>query len=1508
MKLAPYDIKRILRGNKSEVPVDDFRLIDSWAEYDENSKESENERPLEYLCYEIEVIDPETGESQHVFKALKFARVIRLPKDSKQSTSLMDMHAQILSSCYEQGYNLVTIIANIIEPVPLGLLYLYGIQGVAQDIDTAKAKASAHFAGLMGMLQGTYRVLHMKTVVAQEAEWLREKMYSMDYLTMVRGIPKAGKEGENIGNKGMGGSNLNPNSQGTLEEIIIGMVDYEYVIQVLSSPVYMSTLKAWSTRTQIDMTEWNSQLQGTKSVSMNLSMPMMYMANASQSQGWSQAYTDADSVSYGQGESFTTGVGESVSHSISETFGQSFGRSVGTSVSDSVSQSHSISQGSSIGQSLGVSEGVSSSFGTSFSEGNSASHSTGTSDSAGTSTNQGQSTGTSHSQGSSIGESLGKSFSQSQTVSQGQSAGTSQGTSASHGINTGHSFGTSQGSSISGSESTSHSVGNSNSVSNGTSQSSSNGQSAGWSQGESTSQGTSQSTSNGTSQSTSNGTSNSTSNGTSNSTSNGTSNSVSNGTSNSTSSGTSESTSSGTSNSTNSGWSNSTGESAGTSTSHSASESNSESVNVGVNAGLPGIGGVSGGVSSGSSVSNSDGYGTNSSVSNTNGTSGGTSQGTTSGISNGTTSGISNGTSTGVSEGTSAGTSQGTSNGTSSGTSQSQTSGSSQSNSQGTSSSVSQSNGLSGSESLSNSSGTSQSSSAGTSESWGSSSSQGWGQNWGVNEGWSEGESFGTGSSLGVSDSNSLSESFGVSEGTNQSQSISQNLSDGYSQGTSTGLGTSASKGTSIGDSTGTSTSNGTSESTGTSSGRSSSNSFSQSSSFSDGVSRGQSVGRSQSESTTQSYSSGTSTGTSESKSVSSGQSVNRGTSQSTSQSAGTSGTFSTGTSGSMGLGPSIGYNKSYQWLDQQVKDILELLEFQNERIKLALRGSGAFYTYVYIACDSADALSTAMALAKSTWQNEFAMTNPLQVLDIPEEAQRHLLYHFSAFSADITREGVGGVQEYKYATVLLPNEYVAYTHLPRVSEGGIFAETEDVPKFAVPSMLKGEIYMGSVLSGERYSFKNGYQTPYDFRISEKELMHGFFTGASRSGKTVAAMRFVAELSKVRRSKTGKRLRIVCMDPKKDWRALARFIEPERFRFFSMANPDFHPLKLNPCKIPKGVMPQIWIDVLIEIYCRAYGLLERGKQLMGETFYSLYEEAGVFEAQNHEGWEDVVPELSRQVTFTKAYEKMSYYKRMLEDPSNPKGRAGNDTRDAYARLLERLSAFGRPFSIERRLFGDSDGLGVDDMIGDDDVTIIESKGLEATFKNFIFGVITSGFFRFAIAHEDGYLAPDQYETVLVIEEANEVLVGSDTAGTGGGSQFGLSGQSEFEQVLDQAAGYGLFIFAITQKIADMPKSIIANSGLVFVGKIVTEDDVNVAVKTFARDPRYDNRDFSKWFPRSPIGWFVCRSSRTTMFTDSEPVLVKVAMLNVSTPSNAEINEILTHRDTAKMLASRATAS
>ena len=1487
MSLAYYTIKNILRKNgKVNTPADDFRVIDSYAIYDDNSSKKADERKLQYLCYELETIDPDTGETLHFFKALKFARVIRLPKAAKQSTSLMDMHQQILSAVYSEGYNLVTVIANIISPVPLGLLFLYGVQGIASDIETAKKQADADFIGFTRAMQGTYRVLEMQIINAQETEWLREKMYNMNYMTVVRGIPKASESGENIGNKGIGGKNLNPNSQGTLEEFIAGMVDYEYVIQVLSTPVKMSTLKEWHLQTTKHMTDWNSQLQGTSAISLGISMPMMMVANQSTSQGWSKGYTDADSITTASGESFSTGYGESVSESLSRSFSESMGLSQSSSLSESVSVSQSTSQ--SISQSL--SESVSQSISQSLSQ------STSQSVSESISNNQsfGQSFG--QSSGQSMGQSFGQSFNQSTGQSTGMSSGISQGMSVGQNSNT--TMGQSFGQSVNVGQNTSESM----NVSSGANVNFSNSQNV--SQGESYTDGSSMNV--GQSQTVSG------SHSVGENSSIGTNTNV----------GMSQTESAGVSQSQSSGISNNYGNNFSTSENHSINQGFSQNQSFGQNSNLGysqntnvGIGASSSG-SSGMNASDTTGLGafgistsgsfgasigrnlgSNTNIGWGNGTSEsfGTSMNQGYGESSGESFGIGSSQGTSVSVGSNSSIGSGTTQTESVGINNSF--GSSQSHGASETYSESQSAGSSESFGVSQSHTENQTVSNGMSSGWGQSVSHGQsvstGQSFsqGMNVGQNLSQSVGTSSSESMSLSNSSSTTASQSQGTSVSQSGSMNLSETVSAGTNSGVSTGMSSG--VSSSVGNSVSNGVSNSV--------SNSVTNgvSNSVSNGRTEGVTQGTTQGSSYTKGTSEGNTQGYSQSQNISQGTTNSKSIGESTSVSTGSSGAHVSGMSSSMGFGPSISYNKSFQWMDQTVKDILELLEFQNERLKKSLRGEGAFYTYVYIACPSRDALSAAQAVAKSTWQNEQAMVNPLQILRLSNEEQSHLLYHFSAFSSDVTRENVAGILQYRYCTVLTPSEFVAYTHLPRISEGGIFADVNDIPIFAVKSEMKGDIYMGTILSAERYSLTNGYMTPYDFRIDESELMHGFFTGASRSGKTVAAMRFVTELSKVRRKSTGKRLRIVCMDPKRDWRTLARFVDPDRFKFHSLGNASFRPVYINPFKIPKGVVPQTWIDGVIDIYCRAYGLLERGKQMMGETIYMLYEQAGVFNVDmENPNWSSIVQELSAEVTFPRVYKQMEQIKAQLEDPKNPKGRAGNDTRDAYARLLDRLQCFSRPFTIETKLFGSEKGISIDELIGADDVTILESSGLEKTFKNFIFGIITSGFYQFAKAHEGGYLAKDQYETVLVIEEANEVLIGNDAAGSGGGSSMGmtLSGQSEFEEILDQSAGYGLFIIAITQKISDMPKSVVANSGLVFAGRLKIPDDITTVVRSVAREERYDDRELVKLFPRMATGMFVCQRSRTFDIKDAEPYLVQIARLPAVSPSNLEIDEILSKQE------------
>lgn len=932
------------------------------------------------------------------------------------------------------------------------------------------------------------------------------------------------------------------------------------------------------------------------------------------------------------------------------------------------------------------------------------------------------------------------------------------------------------------------------------------------------------------------------------------------------------------------GWGEGTSDSEnyGESLSHSDSTSFSESFGNSTSDSTSDSGGWSTGISNGTSDSISNGISTSDSYSD------GTSLGTSHSVSSGTGTSYGESYGTGTSEGTTYGTSTsqshstGTSYGTSTNVGTTSSTGTSDSNAFGTS--AGNTWGSSKNEGTSSSTGYSYSSNSGSSANIGSSIeiiSGGYGESWG--EGW--GESSTTSDTTG----------YGTSKGTNLG------YSNTHSVGTSTSNGTTSSNGTSYGttssDSYGTGTSYGTSHGTSTSYGIS--KGLSTSNSISDGISAGTSTSRSQGTGTSSGTSSGVSAGTSSGLSGSSSTSHGTGTSYGISSGTGTSdgtgtswgnsrGTsnsisqaLSSGTSASMGVGASLGFSKSYQFIDVEVRNIVLIYEYLTQRLNDSLNGNGAFYVDLYVATLEDTTQAAATTLAKSAWQNEVALFCPLQVIDLEGEELKHMLYHFAAFSSCATKEGLkGSIQGYKYSTVLLSNELTAYTHPIRLSEGGQYADIENIPVLSIPSGLNGEIYLGKILSGERWVKSDGYKTKFDYRVDGSNNMHhSFFTGESRSGKTVCATRFVVETA-LKTKRFDKRMRIIVLDPKRDWRVLSKFVEADRFRFYSLGDPELMPIKFNLLKIPYNVRPQLYADTVIECFCKAYQLGEKVKPIIRDAIYSSYESAGCFNSN----WRETAPELSKKVFFKDIYVKIKMKMNDLKA-----ARATPSILEAYERLLDRLDFFQKDYTIECQLFGQGgdEAKGIDDILGDDDVVVIESAGLDTTFKTFVFSTITGGIWNYCSSFEEGFKTEGQYSTLLVIEEANEVLIGSNNTED--------TTPSLFEKMIDQSAGYELFVCAITQKIADMPPSIVANTGLAFSLKISREEDKDVFMNKIGKDSRIDDKTLLKFLPTMPTGWCIGKTGRSFDYKDTQPVLFAVDRLDLNPPKNDELREIMKNK-------------
>ena len=1552
--------KLIALRDAKTPPHDDVLILNSVLDYD---------REKDYLKYLIfDMVITQNGEGVHFYKAIKLYRLIRVPNNDRVANFLMEKQSEILASLWENQIHFITLIANILRPDPVGLMYSYGVQGIGNTIEEAKQNADAYFSSLTSALKGVFRTIEFRQYRYNEADWLRKKMNGMDHLAMLKGIPYP-HQGTNPSSMSKstvaGGSAKNDirSQTETMEEFIAGMTDHEYVMLVVANPINQKVLQKWLNTLSKEETKWQAIAQGSSSVNFSVSLPMMFGGNLGNGTGYSTGVNHGlghtvsagtnwtDGIAHGatHGTSFThsAGISSGNSQNISNTNSVSSGLGTSHTLSSGVNHSHGTNQGVNHGDSWGQGTGTTTGHttgsthttangtSTSHSEANgtSSSWSNGTSHATGSTsgTTQTTSTGTSHTTGNSTGSS--SSWGNSQSSSTGTSSGTSTAWSQGHS----HTTGTSSGTSSAWSDGKSHTTGTSS------------GTSTAWSQGHSHTTGTSS----GTSTSWSDGKSHTVGN------TNGTSHTASSGTSqsNGTSNGTSSTNSSGWSSGQGSTWSNSSGHSQTTGTSNTTSHGTTQgnTLTHGVTNGTTSSKGTSGNQSTGSTAGSSTSQGSTfqgsggigiASVSGSGSSGTGTSTSNTTSVSNGhtTNNGVNHSTTSSHAQSSSQSTtlssgstqSQGTTSGHSYGgnsthgltgsTSHGSTSGTSSTH--GTSNTTS--NGTTSSRSISN--GTTSSygggTSHGTTDSNGTSSSYGGGTSHGSTTSNGTTSSYGGGTSHGSTTSNGTTSSYGggTSQGntvgtstgttTGGGTSTSQTVSDGTTSSVSNGISnsTSVSNGTSssVGGGTSQTVSNGTGTSNTISNGNTVSDSVSQSASRSYGGSNGVSSGSSVSSGTSSTTANGNSTSSGTSSGNSDGMGWNTGTSstnangvsnsQSTtlSQSKGgsnsiansvTSGTssgnnssWSTGMSSSMGLAPGISVGKSYMWKDMEVDNVLRVLEYQRERLLKSLNGQGAFFVDVMIGTDNDLAHEAVKSISKASFYNKEALATPLQVLEPKSPKKEHLLYHYSAFSPCVEKEEVSGYADsYKYSTVLLPDELTAYTHPPRFSYGGLYADIEDMPMLSVPSdRQNGDIYMGHILSAQTWSEEeyrrsgNGYRTPFKYCVYSNELMHAVFQGESRSGKTVGAIRFVTELSKAVRP-TGKRVRIIVFDQKADWRKLAKLVDPERFRFYRIDALGELSLSINLCKIAPNVNPENHLKTLSELFVSAYGLGILGVQIMKSALSSLYEKHDCLGAD----WATKSHINSQQVTLPKLYDEI----KSLKDNLIKQGSRGNMV-EAYDRVLIRLGDFTKKGTTLYEVFARPDGMGIHELLGQDDVVVVESSGLDRVEKNFIYGMMFATIYSYGV-NNGTFLSDDQYETVVVVEEANSVLIGQSSDNSSNGDN--LPGQSRFEDIIDQSAGNGMFVVSITQKIHAMPASIVNSCGIMFVGRSKDAQAQKLVMASIGKNEKFDYQ-YMKWLSNMPDLTFMAKTGRTNDFKNSGPVHVFFDLLAVSPPTDQELIE------------------
>ena len=121
-----------------------------------------------------------------------------------------------------------------------------------------------------------------------------------------------------------------------------------------------------------------------------------------------------------------------------------------------------------------------------------------------------------------------------------------------------------------------------------------------------------------------------------------------------------------------------------------------------------------------------------------------------------------------------------------------------------------------------------------------------------------------------------------------------------------------------------------------------------------------------------------------------------------------------------------------------------------------------------------------------------------------------------------------------------------------------------------------------------------------------------------------------------------------------------------------------------------------------------------------------------------------------------------------------------------------------------------------------------------------------------------------------------------------------TGSSLWNKMTDQGRKYGLHVWSVGQRLKALPEGFLSSSRITILMGLDDVDDIKSAVTKVGKVTTGMTEDLP-WMrlpQRLEVGWAVIKFSRMTALKEMEPVLIKFHFPDVDTPSNDEIEWLL----------------
>lgn len=784
------------------------------------------------------------------------------------------------------------------------------------------------------------------------------------------------------------------------------------------------------------------------------------------------------------------------------------------------------------------------------------------------------------------------------------------------------------------------------------------------------------------------------------------------------------------------------------------------------------------------------------------------------------------------------------------------------------------------------------------------------------------------GESAGLTQGTSVTESAQVGQSASETSSLQQALAAGRTVGQGLTVGESAQQGVQA------------------------SQGVSQQESVSQGRTVGAAASQSQSAGVTASQSQAAGQSVQSSQGVSAARGVGTSMGQTASEQAGASDTYmaaasrTTQQSGQFGPVPSIGYTMSRMSYNESARTVGDFIESQARRYQEGMQ-SGAYLYQLFLTAPDRDTLVAGSGLLKSafwgTGGRDQHTPQPFSVFDTFDrdgEDQR-LLDHAAAFTSYRRREPrVELMEPWLYSTIITPTEAAAFSHPPTAESIGLLAVHDSMPVFAMPSDRSNrDIHLGHLINGERARVEN-----QRIGVNLDELTHTLMAGTTGSGKTTTMLRLVTEAVRTTRRvvqpdpEDRSRVRerevpagALCLDWMSNFRQLANVVEPERFRFYSLAKPELGQFRFNLLAVPDDTYdPHEWLNTVADLFMVSYGLGEFARSIIWEHLSELYaanrlEPVTLRPAQHDAAGNETqaavtlppvdpntlppgslttgsegqlvanvfsCPSLSRLISLEHLAVKIAAE---IESLAQGRSTRGSDYPNRLQTVWRRLQYFAPGgslssiFAADERL-DEPQALQPTDLIDPERglVTVIETDGLDYPNRRLVLGGVLMATWRYGQHHGEGTFNQSGQGpgSLVVLEEAHE-LFGSQ--GDGEDRASAATRSAIYESMFRRARALGLLLVAVVQDPADVPTAITNNTPTVLTHRIYGDANRQViaglmnwerAIGQHYREVRY--------LGEMPVGYCIMRLHAREHFLESAPIHFRTDAQEFSAVTDAHL--------------------